>query len=76
MRTKLYVGHVKGTMQGDVFRSETTPTRETHGQKYLAVVGPFRTRRAADWLADPVKGRFNPHCRCVADAERLAKKYS
>jgi hypothetical protein len=59
----------------EVFRSLTTPTPKTHGKQYAAVIGPFHTVRGAAWMAHPTRGRDNPHCRTVADAERLAKKY-
>jgi hypothetical protein len=75
MRTKLYVGRI-ANKPSVVFRSATTPTFESHGSLYNCVIGPFRTRRGADWMADPQKGQNNPHCRCVADAERLASKYA
>lgn len=38
---------------------------------YMYSIGPFRTRRGADFMA--AYGANNPHCQCVADAERLAK---
>lgn len=72
MKAKYHVGVKKGQLR-EVFRTDLTPTAETHGQ-YIYCIGPFRTRRAAEWMAD-TRGRNNPHCRCVADAERLAKKY-
>lgn len=37
-----------------------------------AIIGPFRTRRAADLCAST--GGANPHIQCVADAERIAKR--
>ena len=55
-----------------VFRSEKLPTQGSHGHLYGAVVGPFRTVRAAEFMA--AHGQSNPHCRCVADAERLSRK--
>lgn len=70
-RMRLYVGCVGADRE--VFRSPVTPTRESHGAKYLAVIGPFRTRRAADFMASP-GGRNNPHCQSVADAERIASR--
>ena len=72
----IYVGLQRDSLQGIVFKSKTTPTEKTHGHLYPAVIGPYRTMRGAIWGADPVKGRLNPHCRCVADAEYLAKKYT
>lgn len=57
----------------EIFRAIETPTVETHGSVYDAVVGPFRTLRGARFMRD--YGRGNPHCRCVADAERLGRKH-
>jgi hypothetical protein len=72
MKTKLYVGIKEGWKQ-EMFRAPEIPTHETHGDKYLAVVGPFRTKAGAQFMID--YGRNNPHCRTVAEAEKLAKKY-
>lgn len=58
----------------EVFKSESEPTFNTHGHKYLAAIGPFRTMRAARFMRD--HGKFNPHCRCVSEAERLGRKYA
>ncbi len=66
---KIYVG-LKGNTR-KVFRSFTTPTNKSHGDKYNAVIGPFRTLRGASFMAD--YGRNNPHLRTVRDAEELAK---
>ncbi len=55
----------------EVFRCAQTPTRTTHGAHYWAVIGPFRTKRGAQFMAD--YGRNNPHLQTVADAERIAK---
>jgi hypothetical protein len=74
MRQRYYVGLTPSNRE--VFRSPVAPTDETHGHVYNAVIGPFRTKRGAAWMADPVKGAGNPHCRCMSDAEYLAKKYS
>lgn len=64
-----YVGLVSGQPRFEYFRSSITPTRDTHG--YAAVIGPFRTRRAALWAEK--YGRGNPHFQHVKDAERLCK---
>jgi hypothetical protein len=73
MKAKIYVGCVDG--QGrEIFRSETEPTLESHGDKYLAVIGPFRTMRGARFLVE--HGRGNPHIQQVSDAERIAKYYA
>lgn len=58
----------------EVFRSATTPTHETHGQTYKMVTGPFKTLRAARFMAVCQDGS-NPHLQTVADAERISKKY-
>ena len=69
-RNKVYVG-VRHDAPYAVFRSKEIPTYETHGAWYGAVIGPFRTRRAAEFMAR--YGRGNPHLRCVSDAERLTR---
>jgi hypothetical protein len=66
----IYLGHKAGE-PSQVFRSATEPTRQSHGAVFDAVVGPFRTVRGAKYMRD--HGCGNPHCRCVADAERLSK---
>lgn len=71
---RIYVGVNVGKCE--VFKADAEPTRETHGSVYAMVIGPFRTMRGARWMADPVRGQGNPHCRCVRDAEYLAKKYA
>lgn len=67
----IYVGMIRGTLDREVFKSAQAPTQETHGDRYLAVIGPFRTMRAARFLATQYN---NPHVQCVADAERIAKE--
>jgi hypothetical protein len=47
------------------------PTQAESGGRFSAVIGPFRTVRGARFCRD--YGAGNPHCQCVADAERLAK---
>jgi hypothetical protein len=69
----IYLGLNAGA-PGAIFRHETTPTFATHGDRYGAVVGPFRTMRGARFMRD--HGRGNPHCQHVDDAERLAKRYA
>jgi hypothetical protein len=73
MRNKIYLGLYEGGKR-EIFRSKFEPTHESHGARYLAVIGPFRTMRGAIFMRD--YGRANPHCQCVADAERLGKKYA
>lgn len=68
---KWYVGHRNGTME--CFKSESIPTFTSHGETYAAVIGPFRTKRGALWMA--AYGRNgNPHCRNVSEAEYHAKR--
>ena len=63
---KWYVGLAATTYALIAFRASAT---EASG--YLAVIGPFRTRRAALWAEK--YGRNNPHFQHVNDAERLSK---
>ena len=53
-----------------VFRADASPTFATHGEHFAAVMGPFRTKRAAIFTAET---RPNPHVQTVADAERIVK---
>jgi hypothetical protein len=72
IRSKPYVGVTK---KGEriYFRSVTTPEPHEYrqGYQFAYVIGPFRTKAGAIFMRD--FGRGNPHCRCVAEAERLAK---
>lgn len=68
MKTKYYVGLGSDDFR-ETFLSPETPTRE-NTPHYLAVVGPFRTKRGAEYFRQ--YGTGNPHVQCVADAERLA----
>ena len=70
-KSKIYVGMKAGRY--DVFR--TADITAAANPQYAGLIGPFKTWRAAAWMADMERGRTNPHCRTVADAERLAKKY-
>ncbi len=69
MKTKPFLGIKSGCVR-EIFRHEATPTQAEFGKRFLAVVGPFRTIRGAKFMRD--HGWANPHCLCVADAERLA----
>ena len=69
MNQKIYVGVSKGTRE--VFRSAIAPTERSHGARYAAVIGPFRTVRAARLMAET--GGSNPHLLSVGDAERIAR---
>ncbi len=74
MRTKnkIYVGLIAG-QKPQVFRSKETPTEQSHGELYNAVVGPFKTLAGAQFMRR--YGQGNPHFCTVSDAERLAKIY-
>jgi hypothetical protein len=54
-----------------LFRSSTTPTKESHGHLYTAVIGPFKSKVGASYFAR--YGRNNPHIRTADDADRLAR---
>ena len=67
---KWYIGMTPGKFKS--FQSDTTPTESTHGIRYLAAIGPFRTKRAALWAEQ--YGYNNPHFRHVNDAEHIARE--
>ncbi len=69
MTARFYVGCQEG--RREVFKAAATPSQASHGQRYAAVIGPFRTLRAARLMAQ--QGGTNPHLQCVADAERIAR---
>jgi len=69
---KWYVGINKGTGNYEMLRSEKKPTAKAFPY-HSAVIGPFRSKRGAWFMAKYGKG--NPHCQTVADAERLGKIY-
>jgi hypothetical protein len=70
MKKRHYVGYANGGRW--LFTSAAEPTTETHGHVYAAVIGPFRTKRGAEYML--AHGENNPHCLTVADAERLAPR--
>ena len=49
--SKWYVGRKHGHIGKVVFKSATTPTKETHGAQYAQVTGPFRTKLSAQVVA-------------------------
>ena len=69
MKMKWYVGMIKGELVR--FRSELTPEETKWGQVYNAVIGPFRTKRAALWAEK--YGYMNHHFYNVKDAEKLSR---
>jgi hypothetical protein len=46
------------------------PSERANGRAFFALIGPFRTRRGAEYMA--AAGR-SPTCLTVHDAEELAK---
>lgn len=69
-RQRWYVGF-KHDYILQAFKSLKEPTEQEYSAQYFAVMGPFRTKRAADFTAKC--GFHNPHIQTVADAERIAK---
>lgn len=67
---RIYVG-LRGSIR-EVFRSSQTPTFPSHGKRYNAVIGPFRTIGGAKVMAE--YGRNNVHLQTVGDAEKMAKQ--
>ena len=65
-----YVG-VRPDKQRVVLLEFWPPTPETHSDRYNEVIGPFRTRKGAEYMAQ--HGANNPHLQTVADAERIVK---
>lgn len=66
MTARYFVG-ITNDLQRVVFRSNVIPTSGTFGGMFSAAIGPFRTKRAALFMA------CNPYCHSVSDAERLSK---
>lgn len=70
MRRKYFVGIRPSGIRAVFYMAVVEPTREMC-PKYSAVIGPFRTKRGAEFMRD--HGAGNPHCQTVRDAERIAK---
>lgn len=69
--SKWYVGYtVEKPSRFQAFKCSFLPTDITHGLIYFAVIGPFRTKRAALWAE--TYGLNNPHFQHVRDAERIS----
>jgi hypothetical protein len=69
---KWYVGLKDGIYEA--FSSEEYPTEDSFGELYKAVIGPFKTRRGAEFMA--AHGQGNPHLRSADDADRIAAEYA
>jgi hypothetical protein len=59
--------------QGDLilFHSLSIPTKESHGQRFTSVIGPFHSKVGAGFFAR--HGQGDPRIRTADDAERLAR---
>lgn len=68
-KKRFYVGVSRKPRE--LFSANRTPTIDSHGHRFGAVIGPFRTKRGAMFMRD--HGANNPHCRSVSEAERLAR---
>jgi len=51
----------------EVFKSVEAPTRMSHGHRYGYSIGPFVTKRGAEYMRD------NPMCQTIGEAELKAK---
>jgi hypothetical protein len=72
MNTRPYVGIMPDNTYV-TFRYHRDPVKSDN-LPYAAVIGPFRTMRAAKFMAQ--YGRGNPHLLCVSDAERISRYYA
>jgi hypothetical protein len=68
---KYYVGIRPNASRAVFSMAVVEPTKEMCPQ-YSAVIGPFRTKRGAKFMAE--HGANNPHCQTVREAERIAKQ--
>lgn len=56
----------------NVFACQSIPTESSHGHLYQCCIGPFVTKRGAEFMCK--FGRGNPHCQSVHDAEKLSRR--
>lgn len=64
-KSRYYVGCVGVTRE--VFTFEGVPSQATHGKSYFAAIGPFKTKRAAEYCAN---NRYSP-AQTVAEFEEI-----
>lgn len=69
MKPRYYLGLRFNPDVRQVFKSATVPTDRSHGAEYVACIGPFRTKRGAEFMRD----NPGPCVITVADAELRAK---
>lgn len=70
-RKRYFVGIRPNSTRAVFYMAVVEPTKEMCPQ-YNAVIGPFRTKRGAEFMRD--HGANNPHVQTVQDAERIAKQ--
>ena len=70
MKRKHFIG-VTRTGRFVAFTTIEEPTESNFCNSYIALIGPFSTRKAADWAEK--YGRGNPHFQTVNDAEKLCR---
>lgn len=70
-KTKFYIGR-KFDLSREVIATNTIPTRNTLGHKYVDCLGPFETKDAAEYMCS--KGWDDPNCGSIDDAEKIVKK--
>lgn len=70
-RIRYYIGVNLVKDQREVFAALKRPSHRTHGQRYAAVIGPFRNVRAALWTRD--HGAARPAYRCGPDLQKTCR---
>jgi hypothetical protein len=71
-KPRWFVGHLRARIDGRdkiAFRTNDDSER-TNGRRFFALIGPFRTRRAAEYMA---AAGPSPTCLSVNDAEELSR---
>jgi len=69
---KTYVGRRAGA-GAEIFSVGTEPTEATHGDRYAAVIGPFKSITGARIMV--AHGGGNPHIQGTWDADRMAESH-
>jgi hypothetical protein len=70
-RMRWYVGRSAKYATAEAFPHHEQPTQESFGKMYDYVIGPFKTKRGAEYYAKHGKGK--PHALTVKLAESLAR---
>ena len=69
---KTYVGRKAGR-SSEIFSARAEPTETTHGDRYAAVIGPFKGFAGARIMV--AHGDGNPHIQGAWDADRMAESH-